>query len=172
MIIQDDLKWDANIASLVKRANARMVLLRKLSEFGAPREDMKTIYISYIRSILEQSSVVWHTSLTLQNREDLDRVQKSSCRIILKSHFTTYEKALQVLDLEDLSERRQKLCKSFALKDAKISSSNFKVNDNPYPLKLRNPSKYLVTHCNTERLKLSAIPQMQLMLNEINHKEK
>ena len=82
VIIQDDLKWDANTASLVKRANARMVLLRKLSEFGAPREDLKTIYIAYIRSILEQSAVVWHKSLTLENQEDLTRVQKSSCRII------------------------------------------------------------------------------------------
>ena len=58
VIIQDNLKWDENTANLVKRANARMVLLRKLSEFGAPREDMKTIYIAYIRSILEQSCVV------------------------------------------------------------------------------------------------------------------
>ena len=41
VIIQNDLKWDENTASLVKRANARMVIWRKLSEFGAPREDMK-----------------------------------------------------------------------------------------------------------------------------------
>ena len=74
VIIQDDLKWDANIANLVKRANARMVILLKLSEFCAPREDMKTIYASYIRSILEQSSVVLHKSLTLQNQEDLTRI--------------------------------------------------------------------------------------------------
>ena len=78
---------------------------------------MKIIYKSYIRSILEQSAVVWHTSLTLQNTEDLDRVQKSSCRIILKSRYTTHEKALQVLDLEELRVRREKLCKSFATKD-------------------------------------------------------
>ena len=172
VLIQDDLKWDANISSLVKRANARMVILRKLSEFGAPREDMKTIYISYIRSILEQSSVVWHKSLTLQNQEDLTRIQKSACRIILKHKYTTYQKALEVLDLEDLSERRDKLCKSFAIKNAKSSSSNFKVNDNIIQMKLRNTDKYIVTHCNTERLKCSAIPQMQLMLNQITHKEK
>ena len=41
--MQDDLKWDDNTASVVKKANARMVLLRKLSEFGAPREDLKVI---------------------------------------------------------------------------------------------------------------------------------
>ena len=41
VIIQNDLKWDENTASLVKRAKARMVILQKLSEFAAPREDMK-----------------------------------------------------------------------------------------------------------------------------------
>ena len=38
-IIQNDLKWDSNTAHVVKRANARMVLLQKLSEFGAPTSD-------------------------------------------------------------------------------------------------------------------------------------
>ena len=46
-IIQNDLKWDSNTAYIVKRANSRMILLRKLSEFGAPRDDLKTIYVSY-----------------------------------------------------------------------------------------------------------------------------
>ena len=149
-----------------------MVLLRKLSEFGAPIEDLKLIDISYIRSVLEQSYVVWHTSLTLQNKEDLTRVQKSSFRIILKNKYTTYEKALEILDLEDLGERRDKLCKSFATKAAKNTNQHFKLNDQSYTMKLRNPNKYQVTHCNTERLKMSAVPQMQLMLNEINQKEK
>ena len=171
VLIQDDLKWDANISSLVKRANARMVILRKLSEFGAPREDMKTIYISYIRSILEQSSVVWHKSLTLQNQEDLTRIQKSACRIILKHKYTTYEKALEILDLEDLSARRDKLCKSFAIKSSKTTNM-FKLSDNSYTMNLRNQSKYEVTHCNTERLRMSAIPQMQHMLNEIHNEDK
>ena len=74
-IIQNDLKWDSNTAHIVRRANARLVLLRKLSEFGAPTGDLKTIYISYIRSVLEQSAVV-HTSLTAENISDLERVQK------------------------------------------------------------------------------------------------
>ena len=81
-IICNDLTWDSNTANIVKRAHARMILLRKLSEFGAPREHLKTIYILYIRSVLEQSAVVWHSSLTQQNTEDLNRVQKSACKIM------------------------------------------------------------------------------------------
>ena len=44
-IIQNNMKWDSNTSNIVKRANARMILLRKLSEFGAPKADLKTIYI-------------------------------------------------------------------------------------------------------------------------------
>ena len=55
-----------------------MRILHKLVEFGIPREDLKTIYILYVRSHLEQSCQVWHSSLTLENLTDLERVQKKS----------------------------------------------------------------------------------------------
>ena len=109
-IIENDLTWNANTSNLVKRANARMVLLRKLSEFGAPTNDLRTIYITYIRSVLEQSAVVWHTSLTQQNIQDLERVQKTACKIILRNKCQDYMKSLQSLNLETLHERRVMLC--------------------------------------------------------------
>ena len=64
-----------------------MRLFHKGSEFEAPQEDYKTIYISYIKSILEKSSVVYHFSLTIQNEEDLEKVQKSAMKIILKENM-------------------------------------------------------------------------------------
>ena len=74
--ITDDLKWDANVSDILKRSNARMTILRKLAQFKPKIEDMRTIYISYIRSILEQSCQVWHFSLTQENSDDIERVQK------------------------------------------------------------------------------------------------
>ena len=53
-----------------------MQLLRKLSGFGAPISDLKIVYITFIRSVCEQSSSVWHSGLTQQNEEDLERIQK------------------------------------------------------------------------------------------------
>ena len=86
-IIQNGMKWDSNTSYIVRRANARMILLRKLSEFGAPKADFKTIYISYIRSVLEQSAVVWHTSLTEANKQDIERAQKTATTIMLKNKY-------------------------------------------------------------------------------------
>ena len=55
-IVSNDLRWDLNTASIVKKANARMELLRRVASFNAPEEDLKEIYILFIRSILEQSA--------------------------------------------------------------------------------------------------------------------
>ena len=87
VLISDDLKWDLNTDYLVKKANKRMELLRKVANFSTSIDDKRIIYILYVRSILEQSSVVWHSSLTKENIEDLERVQKSAVRIILGKEY-------------------------------------------------------------------------------------
>ena len=117
-MISNDLKWDLNTATIVKKANARMQLLRKVASFSTSAEDLKTIYILYVRSLLEQSATVWHSSLTQENINDLERVQKSAIKIILQDKYQGYEKGLAQLNIETLSKRREKLCLSFALKCA------------------------------------------------------
>ena len=79
-IITNDLKWESNCKSLVKKANSRMELLRKVSSFGLDQVELKNIYVIFIRSVLEQSATVWHSSLTEENKNDLERVQKSAVR--------------------------------------------------------------------------------------------
>ena len=62
--ITDDLKWTKNTTDLVKNAYKKMTILRKLNEFAVPVEELVNIYILFIRSKLEQSAVVWHSSIT------------------------------------------------------------------------------------------------------------
>ena len=123
-IITNNLKWDRNTEHIVKKAYARMEILRKLSSFQAPETDMKQVYIAYIRSLLEQSSNVWHSSLSVENKTDLERVQKIALTIILKDKYKNYQNALPFLELDTLKDRRQQLCLSFAkqcLKNKKTS---------------------------------------------------
>ena len=77
-IIDQNLCWDSNTANIVKKANARMQLLRRVATFGASVADMKDIYFLFVRSLLEQSATVWHSSLSQENINDLERVQKSA----------------------------------------------------------------------------------------------
>ena len=90
-ILTNDLKWESNCAHIVKKANARMEILRKVASFGTDTEDLKTIYCLYIRSLLEHSATVWHSSLTEENKNDLERVQKSALKVqtLQKCHRNT-----------------------------------------------------------------------------------
>ena len=82
-IITDDLSWDLNTLNIVTKANARMQLVRKVASFGASEEDIKNIYFLFVRSLLEQSATVWHSSITEENNLDFERVQKSAVKLIL-----------------------------------------------------------------------------------------
>ena len=124
-IITNDLKWKKNTHRVTKKANARMQLLRKVSNFNASKEDLKQIYISFIRSYLEQSCTVWHSGLTVENTNDIERVQKCALKIILKNSYKNYQNALNMLGLESLHSRREYLCLQFAkkcLKNKKMKS--------------------------------------------------
>ena len=44
-VISNDLRRDKNTNRIVKRAYAKMELVRKLSGFGAPISDLKNIYV-------------------------------------------------------------------------------------------------------------------------------
>ena len=140
--------------------------LAKKSEFSAPIEDIVTIYTSYVRSILEQSCQVWHSSLTQEDSEDLERVQKSALKVILKENYLTYEHALETLMLGSLSDRREKMCIKFAKNCQKneLTKDLFPLNPNS-GLETRNQDKYKVLHANTDRLKNSAVPDLQRLLN-------
>ena len=170
--IENDLKWDLNTKSLVKKANMRMQLLKKAASFGASKEDLKDIYVLFIRSILEQSAVVWSSSLTCENKNDLERVQKSALRIILGNEFKNYSSALNRLNLLTLEERREQLCLSFAKKCTKNDKMKhmFPLNEHKHSMKTRHKEKYKVYKAKTERLKKSAVIHMQHLLNSENDK--
>ena len=119
-ILSNDLCWDLNTANIVKKANARMQLLRNFASFGTPMEDLKIIYILFIRSILEQSATVWHSSLTEENKSNLERVQKSAIKVILQEKYKGYQNGLALLNIEDLESRRISLCLEFAKNVSKI----------------------------------------------------
>ena len=168
VILTNDLKWTKNTESLIKRANARMELLRRLSSFNAPIKDMVTVYFSFIRSILEQSCVLWHSTLTEEDRMSLERVQKNALRNILKEKYVTYENALEVLNIETLYKRREKLMKTFGRKCLQLDQTKelFPINKNIPNMKTRNHEKFHILHANTERLKNSTVPYIQRILNQ------
>ena len=165
-IVQSDLKWSENTTMIVKKGYQRMLILQKLYAFNIPDEDLVQIYILYIRSILEQNCQVWHYSITNEEKSDLERVQKVATKIILQERYTNYDQALKHLNLDYLTARRDKLCLKFATKCLKHEKTK-----DMFPLNvqtdhdIRQTQKYHVQFANTNRLRDSAIPQLQRALN-------
>ena len=107
------LTWNEYCDFLIKKVNARMALLRGVLKFGAKNEEMVHLWKTFCRSVLEQSCIVWHSSLTQENIHDLERTQKTFCKLILKEKYKNYENALLQLNLETLQERCTKLSIKF-----------------------------------------------------------
>ena len=151
-----------------------MSFLHKLSKFTNNKQDLKKIYILQIRSKLEQSCVLWHSSITQKCEENLERVQKSALRIILGVQYLNYENALRVLKLQSLKERRNALCLKFAQKCLMVPKLKemFPRNQQNHDMGKRRVESFQVKRALTERLRRSAIPHMQRLLNEENGKQR
>ena len=65
-----------------------MQLLYKSAIFTSNRVDLKNIYLTFVRSVLEKSAVVWHSSITKKNITALERVQKAAVRVILGNSYS------------------------------------------------------------------------------------
>ena len=145
-----------------------MELLRKVASFGTSIEELKNIYFLFVRSQLEHSATVWHSSLTEENRNNLERVQKSAVKIILGEKYKHYQQALEYLDIETLDERRNSLCLKFAVKSSnhEKTSQMFPINTKKHDMATRNSEKFKVQFAKTERLKNCSIISMQKALND------
>ena len=81
---------------IVKKAAKRLHFLKILKGYNAPGEDLKTVYISAIGSILEYGT------------KDIERIQRRGMKIICPEK--TYEQALIECGMETLENRREKMC--------------------------------------------------------------
>ena len=172
--ITDDLKWDKNTAEIVKKANKRMQLLYRAASFTSSRLELRKIYLVFIRSILEQSAVVWHSSLTAKNRLALERVQKCAVKVILGQKFSSYKDGLKKLNIQTLNIRRKELCLRFAkncLKNDKVRSM-FPKHLSNHEMKKRNTKKFKTVLARTKRYQKSAIPYMLKLLNTDEEKRR
>ena len=144
-----------------------MLLLRKLATFSATSEELKNIYITFVRSVMENTCSVWHHSLSEENEHDMERVQKTALKIILGMQYKSYENALYLLQMKTLKERRNELTEKFAEKCLNVKQMKhlFPMQEKIHNMNTRNTETYKIQTCNTERLKNSRVVQMQYMLN-------
>lgn len=167
LVIQNNLKWNNHIEATVTKASKRLHILRVLRRGGVEMNDLTTIYISLIRSVLEYCCVVWHHALPSYLSQELERIQKRALKIIVPT--LSYPEALQFLNLRTLVERRSELCVK-TLENISRGGPLFKhlpkERKQVHQYQLRNASNFSVTKCRTERLRRSFFPRTILAFNK------
>ena len=105
--------------------------------------------------MIEQSAVVWHSSLSGKTEKGAERVQKAAIKVILGKKYTTYKDGLKLLKIDDLETRRTNLCLSFAKKCVKHEKVKdmFPLKKSKHQMKKRTKRKYQNSRANTNRYK-------------------
>ena len=67
--------------------------------------------ILYIRYVVANSAVVWHSSITVVDNVAIEWIQKVAFIIILRENYESYDQALKIIGLPSLKERRIIFCK-------------------------------------------------------------
>ena len=89
------------------KAFQRIQLLYRSTNFTSNRQDLRKIYLTFIRSVLENSAVVWHSGLSVKNRLALERVQKAAVRLMMGGKYVDYKHGLTFLNIYDSNTRRK-----------------------------------------------------------------
>ena len=160
----------AQVEAMVAKFRSRLWSLRYLKKSGTEREDVCRAYVTYLRPVLEYSSVPVHSMLSREQSEIMERQQYRALKLIYGFHLTSAQ-ALEASGLETLEARRQAAVDRFALK----------VADDPkfqqyFPLRPDSQRRsrvaqiYLEEHARTSRMFNNPFFYMRRRLNQI-HRE-
>ena len=105
--LSNDCTWHKHIDYVKDKAWARINIMRKL-KFELDRKSLETIYLTFIRPILEYGDIVWD-NCTLYEKQELDKIQTEAARIVtgttkLISIQTLYDE----IKWETIESRRNK----------------------------------------------------------------
>ena len=107
VVVSDNLRWNAHVESICKKAATRLYFLKQLKRAKVPPKDMLLFYTTCIRPVLEYACPVFHHYLPQYLSNEMERLQKSALRIIQPD--LAYAEALVALDITSLNERRKAL---------------------------------------------------------------
>ena len=111
LIISSNLKWNAHIEFLTKKASKRIYSVRLLKRASVAEQDLVTFYITCIRSVLEYACPAWFYSTPSYLLEQLESIQRRTMRVIYPDH--SYHDACLQARVPRVKERLEDLCKSF-----------------------------------------------------------
>ena len=167
--LSNDLSWNIHVSNITAKASKRLYALRIPKRHGIPVKNLITIFCSLIRPVLEYACQIWHSSLPIMLSDQIKHIQKRALKIVFP--HLSYTEALDKAKLKTLQERRENQCRS--LYQSILRGDNKLTNLLPSPIthkySLRNPRKYPLFKCRTERFKNSFIPYCVAKWDSLNN---
>ena len=126
-----------------------MEILKRLYGFNVPKRHLVQIYTLFIRSVTEQSSVVWSPSITEEESCALERTQKVALKIIYRHEYISYENTLKMANLRKMVQRREDLLFKLWVKTLNNPKTSHVIKKNEPSKLVRNLEKYTVKFART-----------------------
>ena len=169
LLVQDDLRWGAQVEQMVRKASKKIWLLRRMRNLAVDENTIARYWKSEGLCHLEYCSPVYSGALTKKQEQDLARVHRRAVAAITGAHTRgeEFSAACDRLGLEsDLSQRRLRLARRFAKRTADSSRHQdlFSRLDNPRVTRSGGKT-WREPPCRTQRHLRSALPYLTRLLN-------
>ena len=164
--LSSDLNWHQHVSNICKKAYLSLWMLRRLKKLGATSDMLLDLYAKHVRCNLEYATPAWNPGLTQSDVIDLERVQKCALSVIFSEK--SYTKKLKMSKLDTLADRREKICKKFALKTSKNNRfEHWFVKKNPARNTRQKTDNFTVPPSRCKRYENSPFPYLTRILNTV-----
>jgi len=156
--ISSNLSWNTHINAICSKAGQRVYVLYRLKHSGLHPNEIISVFISFVRPVLEYACQVWHTCINQEQTKKLESYQKRACKIA--APHLTYLDALHHFKLTKLSERREIMCEKYfnSLLEPKHKLHHLLPVPKSSHHNLRKSSTLPIPRARTERYKRSFLP--------------
>ena len=165
-------KWQVHVNNLTKSASKILGIMRNL-KFKLKRDSLNQIYISFLRPILEYSSVAWD-NCTEREKESLEKIQIKAARIVTgltrSASLTNIYREIGWLSLDN-RRKYQKIILVYKIING--LTPNYLTDifprqvNNRTDYTLRNANDFDLIACRTELFAKSFFPSAVSLWNEL-----
>ena len=166
--LNSDLNWNDHVVYITKKSNRSMFIIYRAKKFGFSIEAMMTLYVWFLRTVLEYACPVWHPGLNQLHHTKIERVQKRALRVILGNDYQSYDNALGRLSMSSLYDRREMLTLRFGrslLRSPVHRHLLPPTNGEVHGRRTRNQGLLRTVPARTERYRSSTIPYLVNLIN-------
>lgn len=171
VMINDKCEWSAHVNHIYNKSIKKLHIIRKLKYYGFKRDQLKTMYVLHVRSILEYACVLWSNNLTKQQIKMLKSVEKRALSIILGKYVSknNYLNNCDALGIDCLEIRWTHVLENFGKKLLKneLFKNWIECHRNRHYASTRYNKRnfnFRIVACKYERYRRSTIPTLIRLL--------